>query len=173
VLPHRIYSLKTQANQKHAHDDAESPTLLNGDADDPDKVFTNKLDTELERVVSFYSLKENEIYTKLNALLKDEELFKEHQDRYNEENKNAPHGRKMRSGSVFNAISFRPRAMSGASRRSTGHGADEDFDETSRLRKKRPDSQRRRRRATDEDMAASHCSRRTTRSWTESSRRHI
>jgi phosphate transporter len=142
---------------------------LNGDADDPDKVFTNTLDTELERVVSFYELKENEIYAELHALLKDEDSFEDHQDGYNEENENAPHGRKMRSGSVFNAIGFRPRAMSGASGRSTEHGADgddgssdEDMDETSRLRKKSPDGQRRRRRPTDEDMAASHSSKRKT-----------
>jgi hypothetical protein len=75
VLPYRIYSLKTQVNQKHAHVDAESSPLLNRDADDPDKVSTNELDTELERIVSFYSLKENEIYAELNALLKDEESF--------------------------------------------------------------------------------------------------
>jgi SPX domain protein involved in polyphosphate accumulation len=70
VLPYRIYSLETQVNQKHAHVDAESSQPLNGDADDPDKVFTNELETELERVVSFYALKENEIYAELNALLK-------------------------------------------------------------------------------------------------------
>jgi phosphate transporter len=142
---------------------------LNGDADDPDKVFTNTLDTELERVVSFYELKENEIFAELNALLKDEESFEDHQDGYNEENENAPRGRKMRSGSVFKAIGFRPRTMSGASGPSTDHGADgddgssdEEMNETSRLRKKSSDGQRRRRRTTDEDMAASHSSKRKT-----------
>ena len=165
--PCRIYSLETQLNLKHAQVDAESSPLLNGDADDPDKAFTNTLDTELERVVSFYELKENEIYAELHALLKDEDSFEEHQDGYNEENENAPPGRTMRSGSVFKAIGFhRPRTMSGASGRSTDHGAegddgssDEEIDETSRLRKKSPDGQRRRRRATDE---ASHSSKRKT-----------
>ena len=104
----------------------------------------------------------------MEALLKDEELFEYHQEEYNEENENAPPGKKMRSGSVFKAIGFnRPRAMSGASGRSTDHGAeadgdeddsDEDVDETAQLRKKSPDGQRRRRRTTDEDMAASHVS---------------
>jgi phosphate transporter len=77
----------------------------------------------------------------------------------------------MRSGSVFKVIGFgRPRAMSGASMRSTAHGADgdngssdEEIYETSRLRKKSPDGQRRRlRRSTDENIAASHSSRRRT-----------
>ena len=160
---YRIYSLETQLHQKNAHVDAESSPLLNGDTDDPDKVFTNTLDAELERVTSFYALKENEIYGEMNALLKDEELFEEHQDDYNEENENAPPGKKMRSGSVFKAIGFnRPRALSGASGRSTDHGedddeSDEDLDETTRLRKKSPDG-RRRRRHTEEDMAASHAS---------------
>jgi phosphate transporter len=165
-----VYNRKADVRtDEQAHDDAESSPLLNGDAHDPDKVFTNTLDTELERVVSFYELKENEIHAELNALLQDEESFEEHQDRYNEEKENAPHGRKMRSGSVFNAIGFRPRAISRASGRSTDHGADGDkgssdkrIDETSRLRNKSPDGQRRRQRATNKDTVASHASKRKT-----------
>ncbi|EFQ88385.1 hypothetical protein PTT_15757 [Pyrenophora teres f. teres 0-1] len=162
-LKKQIYNLETQLHQKNANGDAESSPLLNGDADDPDKVFTNTLDAELERVTSFYALKENEIYGEMDALLKDEELFEEHQEDYNEENENAPPGRKMRSGSIFKAIGFnRPRALSGASGRSTDHGdddeeSDEELDETTRLRKKSPDGHRRRRH-TEEDMAASHAS---------------
>jgi hypothetical protein len=67
----------------------------------------------------------------------------------------------MRSGS--NAIDFQPRAMSGASGRSTDHSADgdegssdEEIYETSRLRKNSPDGQQRRQRATDKDKAASY-----------------
>ncbi|RMZ74422.1 PHO87 [Pyrenophora seminiperda CCB06] len=155
--------LETQLHQKNAHVDAESSPLLNGDADDPDKVFTNTLDAELERVTSFYALKENEIYREMDALLKDEDAFEEHQEDYNEENENAPPGKKMRSGSIFKAIGFnRPRALSAASGPSTDHGedddeSDEDQDETTRLRKKSPDGHRRRRH-TEEDMAASHAS---------------
>ncbi|USP81304.1 hypothetical protein yc1106_08578 [Curvularia clavata] len=156
--------LETQINQRNAHAnvDAESSPLLNGEADDPDKTFTNALDTELERVTSFYKLKENEIYEELSALLHDEETFEDHQAEYNEENENAPPGKKMRSGSIFKSIGFqRPRTMSATSGVSTDHGpdddSDEEIDETSRLRKKSPDGQRRRRR-TNEDMAASHAS---------------
>ncbi|KAI1573400.1 TrpB Tryptophan synthase beta chain [Pyrenophora tritici-repentis] len=67
-LKKQIYSLETQLHQKKANGDAESSPLLNGDADDPDKVFTNTLDAELERVTSFYALKENEIYGEMDAL---------------------------------------------------------------------------------------------------------
>ncbi|EMD68993.1 hypothetical protein COCSADRAFT_130258 [Bipolaris sorokiniana ND90Pr] len=162
-LKKQIYSLETQINQRNAHVDAESSPLLNGDSADPDKVFTNALDVELERVTSFYKLKENEIYEEMSALLEDEESFEHHQAEYNEENENAPPGKKMRSGSIFKSIGFqRPRAMSGTSGHSTDHApdddSDEDMDETSRLRKKSPDGQRRRRRTNEEDMAASHAS---------------
>ncbi|KAL6153363.1 hypothetical protein ACJQWK_11391 [Exserohilum turcicum] len=167
-LKKHIYSLETQVHQKHARGDAESSPLLNDAAHDPDKVFTNALDTELERVTSFYRLKENEIYEEMDALLKDADMFEDHQAEYNEENENAPAGKKMRSGSIFKAIGFhRPRAMSGASGVSTDHGpdaerddddSDDEIDETSRLRKRSPDGQRRRRRTNEEDMAASHAS---------------
>ncbi|KAF1851649.1 uncharacterized protein K460DRAFT_271602 [Cucurbitaria berberidis CBS 394.84] len=165
-LKKQIYSLETQINQKNAHVDAESSPLLNGDAEDPDKAFTNTLDAELERVVSFYQLKESEIYREVDALLNDENTYEAEQAEYDHEQENAPPGKKLRSGSIFKQISFhqpsKPRAMSGLSDRSTADGADDDEDsdedanETSQLRKKSPDGQRRRRRATDEDLAASN-----------------
>ena len=69
----RIYNLETQINQKNnATTDAESSPLLNGAADDPDKAFINLLDAELEKVTSFYQLKEAEIYGELDALINDE-----------------------------------------------------------------------------------------------------
>ncbi|KAJ4369241.1 low-affinity phosphate transporter [Neocucurbitaria cava] len=165
-LKKQIYSLETQINQKHAHVDAESSPLLNGDAEDPDKTFTNTLDAELERVVSFYQLKESEIYREIDTLIHDEETYEAEQTEYDQEQENAPPGKRQRSGSIFKQISFaqpgKPRAMSGLSDRSTADGVDDDDDsdddvnETSRLRKKSPDGQRRRRRTTDEDMGASN-----------------
>lgn len=159
----RIYSLETQINQKHGHVDAESSPLLNGDASDPDKLFTNTLDAELERVVSFYQIKESEIYGDMDALIKDEETYEDEQAEYDQEQENAPPGKRLRSSSIFRQIGFnqpeRPRAMS----RSTADDAEDDDDdsdeevnESSRLRKKSIDGQRRQRRTTDEDMAASH-----------------
>lgn len=160
---YRIYSLETQVLQKQPHVDAESAPLLNGDAQDPDKAFTNTLDAELERVVSFYQLKEPEIYRELDALINDEETYEAEQTEFDQEQESAPQGKKLRSGSIFKQIGFhQPHRPGGFSDRSTADGADddddsdEDADETAVLRKKSPDGQRRRRRATDEDVAPSH-----------------
>lgn len=151
----RIYNLETQINQKNtATTDAESSPLLNGAADDPDKAFTNLLDAELEKVTSFYQLKEVEIYGELDALINDEADYERGQEDYEQD---APAGRQTRSASIFKQIGFnRPRAMSGISGRSSGDGNDDDdsdvdANETSRLRQKSPDGQRRRRRTTDEN----------------------
>ncbi|KAH9874927.1 hypothetical protein J1614_004415 [Plenodomus biglobosus] len=167
-LKKQIYSLETQINQKLAHHDAESSPLLNGEADDPDKTFTITLDAELERVVSFYGIKENEIYSELDAMLKDEENYEEGQAEYEQEQENAPPGKKLRSGSVFKQIGFnRPRAMSAVSGTSTVEEGDSDDEanETSRLRKdKSPDGKRRRRRPTDEE-------RRSSNDWASSKRK--
>lgn len=159
-VAYRIYSLETLINQKHSHVDAESSPLLNGEADDPDKTFTNTLDAELERVVSFYGIKENEIYGELDAILKDEESYEEEQAEYEQDQENAPPGKKLRSGSVFKQIGFhRPRALSAVSGQSTveEEDSDEDPNETSRLRKdKSPDGKRRKRRTTDEERRSSN-----------------
>lgn len=167
--PSRIYSLETHINQKNAHVDAESSPLLNGDADDPDKTFTNTLDAELERVVSFYGIKENEIFGELDAMIKDEENYEEGQAEYDQEQENAPPGKKLRSGSIFKQIGFqRPRALSAVSDRSMDdveEDSDEDANESSRLRKdKSPDGKRRRRRTTDEE-------RRSSNDWASSKRK--
>lgn len=157
---HRIYNLETQINHKNtATTDAESSPLLNGAADDPDKAFTNLLDAELEKVTSFYQLKEVEIYGELDALINDEADYERGQEEFDQEQQNVPAGKQTRSTSIFKQIGFnRPRATSTVSGRSTGDGNDDDDDdsdvdanETSRLRQKSPDGQRRRRRTTDEN----------------------
>lgn len=56
-------------------DPESSPLIPNGDVKDPDKIFTRKLDDELEKICSFYRLKELEIYGEVDALLKDVEEF--------------------------------------------------------------------------------------------------
>ncbi|KAJ4410375.1 low-affinity phosphate transporter [Didymella pomorum] len=152
--------LETQINQKNSTTaDAESSPLLNGAADDPDKAFTNLLDAELEKVTSFYQLKEVEIYGELDALINDEADYEREQEEFDQEQQNAPPGKQTRSTSIFKQIGFnRPRATSTVSGRSTGDGQDDEDDdsdvdanETSRLRQRSPDGQRRRRRTTDEN----------------------
>ena len=75
-----IYQLEKQLNQNgqasgHAPDPESSPLLTNGALDDPDKVFTRKLDDELEKICSFYQIKELEVLGEIDALLRDVEEF--------------------------------------------------------------------------------------------------
>ncbi|CAD0092561.1 unnamed protein product [Aureobasidium mustum] len=56
-------NLKKLLHQANAvHEDVESSPLLAGDSEDPDKVFARALDHDLEKICSFYQLKELEIY---------------------------------------------------------------------------------------------------------------
>ncbi|KAF2762189.1 SPX-domain-containing protein [Pseudovirgaria hyperparasitica] len=78
-----IYSLEKQIHQKSGAttNDAESSPLLEvGSIDDPDKIFSSHLDHELEKICSFYRLKELEIYGEVDSLLQDEESYEEEQD---------------------------------------------------------------------------------------------
>ncbi|KAL9577038.1 MAG: hypothetical protein Q9212_006631 [Teloschistes hypoglaucus] len=71
-----IYSLEKAINQAQGHGppDAEASPLLDND-DDPDVVFRRALDSELEKICSFYQLKELEIYGEVSELKKDEAAF--------------------------------------------------------------------------------------------------
>lgn len=161
----RIYQLEQRTNQQATQTDAESSPLLNGQSEDPDKVFTNALDAELEKVCSFYQLKELEIYGELHQVLKDEEDYEEDQVNFEHEQENAPPNRKTRSGSIFRQIGFGRKRMSSAGSGSSYQDGDEDGDsdddanEASLLRKKSPDGRRPRRGTwdgrNDEDMHAS------------------
>lgn len=74
-----IYQLEKQINQQPDADahDAESSPLLdgNGGLKDPDTVFARKMSEELEKICSFYQVKELEVFAEVDALLKDEEDF--------------------------------------------------------------------------------------------------
>ncbi|KAK5110227.1 hypothetical protein LTR62_006223 [Meristemomyces frigidus] len=87
-----IYQLEKQINQAHGasgtgtgngkQDDPESSPLLtqSGVWDDPDKVFSRKLDDELEKVCSFYQLKELEVFGEVDAILRDIDEFQQEHD---------------------------------------------------------------------------------------------
>jgi phosphate transporter len=53
--------------------DTESSPLLEGSIDNTDQIFSVALDRELEKICSFYQLKELEIYGELDSVLKAEE----------------------------------------------------------------------------------------------------
>ncbi len=70
----RIYQLeKTIVNQQAARGDAESSPLISDD--NPDDVFRRVLDTELEKISTFYQVKELEIFGEVSELLKDAEAY--------------------------------------------------------------------------------------------------
>jgi len=69
----RIYQLEKSVNQTNTqgpHDAEASPLLSN---EDPDSIFRRALDQDLEKICSFYQLKELEIYGEVGDLMKDEE----------------------------------------------------------------------------------------------------
>ena len=149
-----IYTLETRLNQQHAHVDAESSPLLNGAAEDPDKVFARALDVELEKVCSFFQIKESEVFGEVEHVLRDEENYEDEQEVYEQERENAPAGKKGRSGSVFKNIvgPTRTRQGSNTSRTSTideEEDSDDDANETSLLRRRSQDGQRPRRASND------------------------
>lgn len=155
-----IYTLETRLNQNTTAVDAESSPLLSGASDDPDKVFIRALDVELEKICSFYNLKESEVYGEANDILRDEESYEDEQEEYEHEREMLPPGKKGRSGSIFKAIGFgRARVGSTASKTSTITEEDEDSDdgaqETSLLRRRSEDGNRQRRVSSDHHDNAS------------------
>src|SRR3569833_3318021 len=63
-----IYQLEKAVHQS-APGDAESRPLIRGE--DPDTTFTRALDVELEKVSSFFGVKERELLDEVNQLLRD------------------------------------------------------------------------------------------------------
>ncbi|KAF2190848.1 SPX-domain-containing protein [Zopfia rhizophila CBS 207.26] len=147
-----IYTLEKRVHQNANQTDAESSPLLNGSPDEPDKVFLNALDRELEKICSFYQLKELEIYGEVDSLLEDEEGYEEEQEVFEQEQESQPPGTKgawkPRSTSVFKTVGFgRPRRTSTLSRQSDldeeeEGDSDDDANEASQLRRKSRDGKR-------------------------------
>ena len=103
-----IYTLEKQIHGKPSESqDAENQALLGGQLD-PDTTFKRMLDSELDKVCSFYRLKELEIFRELEHLQKDVEQY--HQDTHGvdmHEVVNLENRRKVqRSQSIFDAIPF-------------------------------------------------------------------
>jgi phosphate transporter len=72
-----IYTLEKQIHEKPADaQDAENEALLSGQLD-PDTTFKRMLDSELDKVCSFYRLKELEIFRELEHLQNDAEQYQQ------------------------------------------------------------------------------------------------
>ncbi|KAF2858337.1 SPX-domain-containing protein [Piedraia hortae CBS 480.64] len=67
-----IYQLEKQINQGSGQqvDDPENAPLLSS-VDEPDKIFSQKLDEELNKICKFFKRKEAEVYDEVDALLGD------------------------------------------------------------------------------------------------------
>lgn len=145
-------------------------------AEDVDQIFHRSLDVELEKISSFYQLKELEIYGEVNEFLRDEEVFEEENEEQlnaqtdgfqeREEMRPGTSGRmsdRPRQGSVFKSIA-RPRRASTISR-SIDEGVEDSDDEDDERAALRPKPQGRSKstpydanvgsRANVEDMRAS------------------
>merc|ERR1711939_1136784 len=107
-LKKAIYSLEKQINKPPGEAQDEENTALLGGHQDPDTTFKRMLDSELDKVCSFYRLKELEIFGELEHLLKDAENYKfETNDLDMDEVVDVENRRKMtRSQSIF-TVPFR------------------------------------------------------------------
>jgi hypothetical protein len=152
-----IYTLEHKINQQHAgQTDAESSPLLSGQPDEPDRIFSQALDAELDKVVSFYQDKEREIYEDVEDLLRDEKNYDNQQTDFEQEQEHVPPGQRTRSTSVFKRIGLHRTTSASSASKHSDEESDEDANETSRLRRKSfggsrsPDGRRPRQRSVDD-----------------------
>ncbi|ETS80908.1 hypothetical protein PFICI_08437 [Pestalotiopsis fici W106-1] len=132
-----IYTLEKTVHQSGTSD-VETRPLLQGE--DPEAVFSRALDVELEKIVSFYQIKEKEILDEVEELIRDVGAYEElGESAYDiaprpSSGPSADHVRQVASGRS---------ARSAKSTKSTEDGiedsdsGDDDDDETSALTKKR------------------------------------
>lgn len=99
--------------------DAESRPLIQND--DPEAIFSRALDVELEKISSFYSLKEKELLDEVEVLLNDIAAFEEESGVVEDPRPPTRSSERPRSG-LF-------RSQSARSRNSTEDGMDEDSDD--------------------------------------------
>lgn len=136
----RIYQLEKSISQSSAvaHNDAESSPLIS--TDDPDAVFRRALDQELEKICSFYQLKELEIYGEVGELMKDEHNYEEEADHLDIDHLDGAgdKGSKGRRGSMFGKFGFggkqrRTSTMSASTIEEEEGDSDDDTDERTGL----------------------------------------
>ena len=105
-----IYTLEKQIHRKPGADgqDEETALLQDNTQVDPDTTFRRLLDSELEKVCSFYRLKELEVYGDLEQLMQDVENYKRDTSGVDmDEVVNLENRRKLnRSASIFGGIPF-------------------------------------------------------------------
>jgi len=80
--------LEKEINVGHqiVYEEGEEAPLLENARDDPDKVFAHALNRELEKISSFYELKEPEVFGEVDELLRDEEAYQADHEAHEGEN---------------------------------------------------------------------------------------
>lgn len=183
---YRIYTLEKHMNQPSTRQDAESSPLIDGN-EDPDIVFRRALDAELEKICSFYELKEIEIYGEVADVLRDEASYEAETENIDlDQFDGQPEGGyskagRPRHGSVFQSLNFagfgnRRRRASTLSasldERDEDRDSDDDGDEMAHLTKTESIKERRK----TFDVNAGNAERsvddlRSSREWSSSKRR--
>lgn len=143
----RIYTLEKQVNRSAAdsHHDEEQTALLGSQNVDPDTTFRRMLDSELDKVCSFYRLKEFEVYGEVSSLLKDVETYEAETQGVDMDDVIEVENRKRasRSNSIFNILGGRRRRTSTMSMSiEEGDDSDSDAEEGQPLQWKSPTKQR-------------------------------
>jgi len=146
-LKKSIYTLEKQVNQSSGADghDEES-SLLDGQRLDPDTTFKRLLASELEKVCSFYRLKEMEIFSELEQLQKDIEAYQHETAGIDmDEVVSIENSRKVsRAGSMFGGAPFRRRRRASTMSMSIEEeqdDSDSDVDDNAAMIKKKDKSQ--------------------------------
>ncbi|CAK7219368.1 low-affinity phosphate transporter [Sporothrix bragantina] len=112
-----IYQLEKSVNQsdaQHANDDGESRPLI-VDETEPETVFSRALDVELEKICSFYTLKERELIDEADQLLQDighfdeeEEQLQKQKNGESSENGNGPSSTEVGAASSSSTATRHP-----------------------------------------------------------------
>ncbi|KAL8829812.1 MAG: hypothetical protein Q9170_006014 [Blastenia crenularia] len=125
-----IYNLEKAINQAQglAPPDAEASPLLGND-EDPDSVYQRALDSELEKICSFYQLKELEIYGEVSELNKDEENFEADTDALDHDQAEAGSRGMIKGGRTRHMSMFKNFGFGGRDRRSNLSPSLEDVEE--------------------------------------------
>ncbi|KFY35588.1 hypothetical protein V494_05785 [Pseudogymnoascus sp. VKM F-4513 (FW-928)] len=130
-----IYQLEKNQNRQNAPTtDAEASPLLAGNVD-PDQIFTRALDVELEKISSFYQIKELEIFSEISELLaQQEEYDSEIRENGMDGSSDLPHDGPSRRPSSFyrgnTARNVRPNSTMTRSMTDDADSDDDDDEET-------------------------------------------
>ena len=141
--------------------------------DNPDTVFRRALDQELEKICSFYQLKELEIYGEVGELMKDEQSFEadtEGQDLEQLDGATDKNGRPRR-GSFFGRIGSRQRRTSIMSASTIDEGDEGDSDDDADERTAMNRSHTGRRKPQDANASQAHDDLKSSRELSASKRR--